>query len=140
LGEVAHSSCTLKLRSTEGFPHHHAKALSYYCITPYHSGRNATRVAVDGYHHGWCPPIFFFIHAPIIQVCLPPADLLHPDEQSNPYFSGGTGYPTRQKQELAFREFTEFVIMTKPRKSSATNHPRDDTRLPHKTRIYTHEE
>jgi nuclear pore complex protein Nup155 len=34
----------------------------------------------------------------LIHVRLPPTDLLHPDEQSNPYFSGGTGYPTRHPQ------------------------------------------
>ena len=34
----------------------------------------------------------------LVHVRLPPTDLLHPDEQSNPYFSGGAGYPTRHPQ------------------------------------------
>jgi nuclear pore complex protein Nup155 len=34
----------------------------------------------------------------LVHVRLPPVDLLHPDEQSNPYFSGGAGYATRHPQ------------------------------------------
>jgi len=34
----------------------------------------------------------------LVHVRLPPSNLLHPDEQSNPYFSGGTGYPSRYPQ------------------------------------------
>jgi len=34
----------------------------------------------------------------LVHVRLPPANLLHPDEQSNPYFSGGAGYPPRHPQ------------------------------------------
>ena len=34
----------------------------------------------------------------LVHVRLPPANLLHPDEQSNPYFSGGAGYPSRHPQ------------------------------------------
>jgi nuclear pore complex protein Nup155 len=41
----------------------------------------------------------------LIHVRLPPADLLHPDEQSNPYFSGGTGYPTRHPQATTSRPY-----------------------------------
>ena len=34
----------------------------------------------------------------LVHVRLPPTSLLHPDEQSNPYFSGGDGYPSRYSQ------------------------------------------
>ncbi|KAF8507029.1 nucleoporin [Russula emetica] len=34
----------------------------------------------------------------LVHVRLPPTNLLHPDEQSNPYFSGGAGYPSRYPQ------------------------------------------
>ena len=34
----------------------------------------------------------------LVHVRLPPTNLLHPDEQSNPYFSGGAGYPPRYPQ------------------------------------------
>ncbi|KAI0304810.1 nucleoporin [Russula brevipes] len=34
----------------------------------------------------------------LVHVRLPPANLLHPDEQSNPYFSNGAGYSSRHPQ------------------------------------------
>ncbi|KAI9512809.1 nucleoporin [Russula earlei] len=34
----------------------------------------------------------------LIHLRLPPTNLLHPDEQSNPYFSGGAGYSSRHPQ------------------------------------------
>ena len=34
----------------------------------------------------------------LVHVRLPPTNLLHPDEQSNPYFSGGAGYSSRFPQ------------------------------------------
>ena len=51
-------------------------------------------------HYGYYPGNDPRVQRPLqlIHVRLPPVDLLHPDEQSNPYFSGGTGYPTRHPQ------------------------------------------
>jgi nuclear pore complex protein Nup155 len=38
------------------------------------------------------------LHLQLVHVRLPPTNLLHPDEQSNPYFSGGAGYSSRFPQ------------------------------------------
>jgi hypothetical protein len=78
---------------------------SLYTLSP---RKRLDLVSVDGYSYEWpsSSPYGYYPandtrvqrHLQLVHVRLLPTNLLHPDEQSNPYLSGGAGYPSRYPQ------------------------------------------